>query len=87
MIFDMVCSLKKRSIIHLTTVLTLVLLCQGCGKIGDPIPPDVAMFEKFANLTVIQEKMVALQHQTIAGNGVDSKASSKAETENFKKRI
>lgn len=85
MIFDMVRFLKKRPIIHLMVVLTLALLCQGCGKTGDPMPPDVAMSERVADLAVRPEKEGALLNWSITGKGVGSKASNTAEIE-FKKK-
>jgi len=61
-IFDMVRFLKKLPIIHLMAVLTLALLCQGCGKTGDPMPPDVAMSKRVADLAVRPEKGIGRFH-------------------------
>lgn len=76
---DFMHPMKKWQVLFLVPFLTLVLIFQGCGKMGDPVPPHLVMRKGITGLIARIETGRVVLNGSIAGKGVDRKASNTAE--------
>jgi hypothetical protein len=78
---DFLHRMKKWQILLLVPSLTSALIFQGCGKMGDPVPPNLVLRKEITNLTTHIEMVGMVLNWSIAGKGIDIKASNMAEVE------
>ncbi len=68
---DPVCTKKKCKIFIIALSLFFVLFCQGCGKKGDPLSPDLLMPKRVTDLTAWIERGGVTLNWSISVNGSD----------------
>jgi hypothetical protein len=68
---DLVLLIKKWQILIIVSSLFFVLFSQGCGKKGDPLPPDFTMPKEVTNLTARIDGIGVTLNWSISGKGSD----------------